>query len=113
MGPHVMSPDFCLPQRSEKVQAWVWEESPVQQGGSRPYGGSGEEPEGRLRAPQDLCPSWEIPSGLVGMGTGGGGPGSQGRKFKWAEGGAQVLKGANMRSRGRSVGLLGPGKEGQ
>ena len=72
------------------------------------YGGSREEPEGGLRTPQDLCPSWEFPSGLVGMGTGGGGPGSQGRRFKWAEGGAQVLKGVNMRSRGRSEGLLEP-----
>lgn len=108
MDPNVMSPDFCLPQRSEKVRAWVWEEGPVRQRGSWPYAGSGEEPERGLTAPQDLRPPWETLSGLVGMGTGGGGPGSQGRKFKWAEGGAQVLKGANMRSRGRSVGLLEP-----
>lgn len=72
-------------------------------GGSSPverkpaiWGGvvSGEEPEGGLR-PHRICilpgrpPEWACCNG-----DRRGGPESQGRKFKWAEGGAQAPEGS-------------------
>ena len=58
-GPNVMSPNFCPPQRSEKVRAWVWEEGPVWQRGSQPYGGVTGRAWERTKTPQDPCPPWE------------------------------------------------------